>query len=85
MTQGKQEPSPRTPTETLEALEQKLAGSSFFRCHRGFIINLNMVKEVQPWGRKTCKVIMNNTKESVPMTKAGARELAKKLGLNLPK
>lgn len=46
-------------TETLKALEQRLAGNSFFRCHRGFIINLNMVKEVQPWGRKTCKVILN--------------------------
>jgi len=39
----------------MEALEQKLTGRSFFRCHRGFIINLNMVKEVQPWGRKTVR------------------------------
>lgn len=66
--------------ETLEALEQKLAGSSFFRCHRGFIINLNMIKEIQPWGRKTCKVIMNHTKESVTMTRAKAREMEKRLG-----
>lgn len=67
-------------SETLEALEQKLAGSSFFRSHRGFIINLNMIKEIQPWGRKTCKVIMNNTKESVIMTRAKAREMEKMLG-----
>lgn len=67
-------------SETLESLEQRLAGSSFFRSHRGFIINLNMVKEIQPWGRKTCKVIMNNTKESVTMTKARAREMEKRLG-----
>ena len=72
-------------TETMEALEQKLTGNSFFRCHRGFIINLNMVKEIQPWGRKTCKVILNNTKESITMTKARARELEKKLGVNLTK
>jgi two-component system LytT family response regulator len=60
-------------TETLEALEQKLLEHSFFRSHRGFIINLNIVKEIQPWGRKTCKVILNNTEESVIMTKARAR------------
>jgi len=59
-------------TETMEALEQKLAGNSFFRCHRGFIINLKMVKEIQPWGRKTCKVILNNTKEPVVMMRARA-------------
>ncbi|GAB6275316.1 MAG: hypothetical protein STSR0004_21810 [Peptococcaceae bacterium] len=40
---------------------------------------------VQPWGRKTCKVILNNTKESTTMTKARARELEKKLGVNLTK
>ncbi|TEB10543.1 Sensory transduction protein LytR [Pelotomaculum sp. FP] len=70
-------------TETLESLEQKLSEHSFFRSHRGFIINLNMVKEIQPWGKKTCKVILNNTKESVIMTKARARVMETKFGMNL--
>lgn len=70
--------------ETLESLEQKLLEHSFFRSHRGFIINLNMVKEIQPWGRKTCKVILNNTEESVIMTKARARKMETRFGMNLP-
>lgn len=70
-------------TETLESLEQKLSEHSFFRSHRGFIINLNMVKEIQPWGRKTCKVILNNTKESVIMTRARAKEMETRFGVNL--
>jgi len=69
--------------ETLEALEQKLLEHSFFRSHRGFIINLNMVKEIQPWGRKTCKVILNNTKESVIMTKARARKMETRFRMSL--
>jgi DNA-binding LytR/AlgR family response regulator len=44
-----------------------------------------MVKEIQPWSRKACKVILNNSKEPVVMTRARARELEKKLGVNLPK
>ncbi|MEA4925595.1 MAG: LytTR family DNA-binding domain-containing protein [Syntrophomonadaceae bacterium] len=64
---------------SLEMMERRLARSSFFRSHRGFIINLNMIKEIQPWGRKTCRVIMNNTKETVIMTKARASELEKRL------
>ena len=66
-------------SDTLEALEQQLSGDSFFRSHRGFIINLDMVKEIQPWGRKTCRVIMNNTKEAVMMTKDKSREIENKL------
>lgn len=61
--------------ENLKELEQKLAGHKFFRSHRGFIINLNMVKEMQPWGRKTCKVILSNAEETVIMTKARVRQL----------
>ncbi len=70
-------------TETLEALEQKLLEHFFFRSHRGFIINLSMVKEIQPWGRKTWKVILNNTKEPAIMTKARAREMEKRFGVKL--
>ncbi len=68
-------------TGTLKALEQKLSSEhSFFRSHRGFIINLNMVKEIQPWGRKTFKVILNNTQETVIMTKDRARDMERRFG-----
>ncbi|MDD3024406.1 MAG: LytTR family DNA-binding domain-containing protein, partial [Syntrophomonadaceae bacterium] len=70
----------KTP-ETLDSLEQKLSEHFFFRSHRGFIINLSMVKEIQPWGKKTCKVILNNTEESVIMTKAKAREMETRFGV----
>ncbi len=69
--------------ETLGSLEQTLSEHSFFRSHRGLIINLSMVKEIQPWGRKTCKVILNSTEESVITTKAKARELETRFGVNL--
>ncbi len=68
--------------ETLGSLEQTLSEHSFFRSHRGLIINLSMVKEIQPWGRKTCKVILNNTDESVIMTKTRAREVEERFGMN---
>ena len=44
---------------------------------------IRLVKEIQSWGRKTCKVILNNTKESITMIKARTRDLEKKLGVNL--
>jgi two-component system, LytTR family, response regulator len=36
--------------ESLQELEERLKDYHFFRCHRGFIINVDMVTEILPWG-----------------------------------
>lgn len=41
-----------TTYENLEAFEKKL-GTNFIRCHKGYVINLDMVKEIAPWGSKS--------------------------------
>ncbi|ACV63942.1 two component transcriptional regulator, LytTR family [Desulfofarcimen acetoxidans DSM 771] len=69
-------------SETLELLNNKLNGDSFFRCHRGYIINLNMIKEIQPCGKKTFKVFMRNTTETVLMTKSKASAIKDLLFIN---
>jgi DNA-binding LytR/AlgR family response regulator len=33
----------------LDILETRLCGQIFFRCHRGFIINLNHISKISPW------------------------------------
>jgi DNA-binding LytR/AlgR family response regulator len=35
--------------DTLDILETRLCGQIFFRCHRGFIINLNHISKISPW------------------------------------
>ena len=35
--------------ETLGRLEQRLPGEKFLRIHRGAMINVDRIKEIQPW------------------------------------
>ena len=39
-------------TENLNHIEQRLPANHFFRSHRSFIVNLNMMKEISPWGQR---------------------------------
>lgn len=61
--------------ETLGSLEEQLKEQMFFRSHKGFLINLNLVKELLPCGKSTYQVVMANTSERPLMTWDKLREL----------
>jgi two-component system, LytTR family, response regulator len=46
--------------ETMTGMESKLDPVSFMRIHRSTIVNLDRVKEVQPWAKGEYVVIMRN-------------------------
>ena len=48
--------------ETISNLEEKLPTNTFKKIHRGAIININHVKEIQPWSHGDFIVIMTNGK-----------------------
>jgi two-component system, LytTR family, response regulator len=52
-----------TLRETLNALESKLDPKSFVRVHRSTIVNLDRIKELQPWSHNDYLVILKNGKE----------------------
>jgi DNA-binding LytR/AlgR family response regulator len=60
--------------EPLHNLEKRLKKYRFFRCHKGFIVNPDMVMELSPWGNKTYLVKLSNTKETALMTLENAKE-----------
>lgn len=60
--------------ESLHNLAEQLKKYRFFRCHKGFIINPDMVMEISPWGNKSYLVKLANTKETALMTLECARE-----------
>ncbi|BBB93428.1 MAG TPA: LytTR family DNA-binding domain-containing protein [Methylomusa anaerophila] len=64
--------------ESLQKLEEQLKDYRFFRCHKGFIINPDMVLEVSPWGNKTYLVKLANTKETALMTMENVKEFQKR-------
>lgn len=64
--------------ESLEKLEQRLNNEIFFRCHKGYIINVEMVTEFNPWGNKTYLVKLRNTEETALATMAKAKDFRRK-------
>ena len=70
----------RLPTQfTLTELEERLARSGFFRAHRGYLVNLQHVKEVIPYTRNSFSLLLDNETE-IPLSKGAARELRELLG-----
>lgn len=72
----------RLPTQfTMAQLEERLSRSGFFRAHRGFLVNLQHVKEVIPYTRSSFSLKLNDSGETkIPLSKEAARELRDLLG-----
>lgn len=72
----------RVPTQfTLGELEERLSRSGFFRAHRGYLVNLQHIKEVLPYTRNSFSLRLddeNNTE--IPLSKSAAAELKELLG-----
>ncbi|MBN1658689.1 MAG: LytTR family transcriptional regulator DNA-binding domain-containing protein [Anaerolineae bacterium] len=64
---------------TLSELEERLARSGFFRAHRGYLVNLQHVKEVIPYTRNSFSLLLDDETE-IPLSKGAARELRDLLG-----
>ena len=48
--------------ETLNSIERRLTSEQFVRIHRSVIVNINRVKEIQPWFQGDYVLIMKNGK-----------------------
>lgn len=70
------------PTQfTLAELEQRLARGGFFRAHRGYLVNLQHVKEVIPYTRDSFSLRLDDAAGTViPLSKTAAGELRDLLG-----
>ena len=72
----------RMPTQyTLAEIEQRLERSGFFRAHRGYLVNLQRVKEVIPFTRNSFNLRLNDAEGTlIPLSKSAAAELRELLG-----
>jgi len=67
-------------TETLLHWENKTAGHPFMRVHRSYIINLDKIKEIEPWFNTTYQVTMESGVK-VPVSRSYIKVFREKLGL----
>lgn len=61
---------------TLEELLELLDPTLFWRAHRGFVVNINHIREVVPWFKSTYQLRMNDKKQTeIPVSRAQTRRL----------
>ncbi len=66
-------------SETLDTLEKRVAGRSFIRTHRSYLVNLDKVVQIEPWSRNNYMLVFSNLKEVAYITEERYKELREKL------
>jgi two-component system, LytTR family, response regulator LytT len=61
---------------TLEELLEQLDPGVFWRAHRGFVVNINHIREVVPWFKSTYQLRMNDKKQTeIPVSRGQTKRL----------
>ena len=68
-------------TVSLAQLEKRLGTHGFFRVHRGYLVNLSMVEEVEPVPGGTLLLTLNGVEEKIPVSRRRVSLLKKTLGI----
>lgn len=68
-------------TVSLAQLEKRLDGHGFFRVHRGYLVNLSLVKEVESVSGGTLLLTLDGVEEKIPVSRRRVSTLKKALGL----
>ena len=68
-------------TVSLAQLEKRLDGHGFFRVHRGYLVNLSMVEEIESVSGGTLLLTLNAVDEKIPVSRRRVSALKKALGL----
>jgi two-component system LytT family response regulator/two-component system response regulator LytT len=67
---------------TLEELLEGLDSKTFWRAHRGFVVNINRIREVVPWFKSSFQLRMDDKKHTeVPVSRAQTKRLRELFGL----
>lgn len=67
---------------TMDKLADHLAGSSFFRAHRGVLVNLDCIHEFSPWFNGKYNLIMSDDKGTeLVVSRTRVKEFKKRLGI----
>jgi two-component system response regulator LytT len=61
---------------TLEELQELLDTAHFWRAHRGFVVNIDHIREVVPWFKSSYQLRMNDKQQTeIPVSRAQTKRL----------
>src|SRR5690625_3973720 len=66
---------------TLQELEKKLEGLSFYRTHRSYLVNLDHILEITPWFNGAYNITLKDKeKTTIPVSRSARKSLFEKFG-----
>ena len=68
-------------TVSLAQLEKRLDGYGFFRVHRGYLVNLSLIEEVETVAGGTLLLSLSGVDEKIPVSRRRVAALKKALGI----
>jgi len=61
---------------TLEELLELLDSARFWRAHRGYVVNIDQIREVMPWFKSSYQLRMNDKQQTeIPVSRAQTKRL----------
>ena len=74
--------NPLYGTSTMDKLEEQLAGTSFFRIHRGVLVNLDWILEFSPWyNGKYILILRDSAKTELVVSRLRVKGFKQRLGI----
>ncbi|MFW6058311.1 MAG: LytR/AlgR family response regulator transcription factor [Persicimonas sp.] len=65
---------------SLKFLEENLSEETFFRSHRSYIVRLDAIESIAPWGAGTYRLILSRDEDlGVPLSRSRAAELKSRI------
>lgn len=59
---------------TLGQLQEKLKSQCFFRSHKSYLINLDLIETIEPWFNSTFNVTLKNVSTKIPVSRSQSKE-----------
>ncbi|MCK5153295.1 MAG: response regulator transcription factor [Spirochaetales bacterium] len=57
-------------SKSITSMDDFLENNDFFRCHRGYIININHIKKINIWFNNTYQLEMEGILEKIPVSRS---------------
>ncbi|MGL4980779.1 MAG: LytTR family DNA-binding domain-containing protein, partial [Fusobacteriaceae bacterium] len=65
----------------ISHLEEILSDEMFFRSHRSYIVNINHIREIEPWFNGSFIIKVEKKEISIPVSRSKAKELKEILNI----
>lgn len=69
-------------SKSITSMDELLYDEIFFRCHRGYLINLNHIGKIDIWFNNTFQLEMNGISEKIPVSRSYIRRFRELMSIS---